>query len=103
MTIRESLTTGSGDAFLAANATKVIFRRRLVADDYSIENTRAHGGSPRWLRLMRLGDRLVGLVSTNGTDWSYVWFSTVHMADPVEVGLAVTAHSYARPSLTRRP
>ena len=43
---------------------------------------------------MRKGNTLIGHCSTNGTDWSYVWFSTIDMSNRIEVGIAVTAHQF---------
>ncbi len=92
--MRESLASGSRHVFLAANSEKLAkLRRRLASDGYSVEN--AHPGTNYgWLRLMRMGNTFVGHCSTNGTNWEYVWFTTVNMSSQLEVGLAVTAHSY---------
>jgi hypothetical protein len=92
--MRESLASGSRRVFLAASAPKATtFRRRLAMDASSVENLHP-GTNYGWLRLMRMGNTFVGHCSTNGTDWEYVWFTTVDMPSQLEVGLAVTAHSY---------
>lgn len=41
---------------------------------------------------MRKGNTLIGHCSTDGTNWNYVWFTTMNMSNRVEVGIAVTAH-----------
>jgi hypothetical protein len=93
--MRENLTTGSRHVFVGLNSGSLVFRRRLSADDYSVQNTKAFTNAPiAWLRLMRLGDTFIGFSSTNGSDWSYAWFTTVALSPTLEVGLAVTAHSY---------
>ena len=90
--IRESLNAGSTHAFLRVDAkTNVVFRRRLTTDAYSID-TAFVPTNHAWLRLMRMGNTFVGLCSTNGVNWEYVWFTTVNMSNQVQVGLAVTAH-----------
>ena len=92
--MRESLASGSRHVLLAANSAKETkFRRRLVSDANSVQN--AHSGTNYgWLRLMRMGNTFVGHCSTNGTNWEYMWFTTINMPAQLEVGLAVTAHSY---------
>ncbi len=90
--IRENLAAGAKHAFLRVDAsTKVVFRRRLATDAYSIDNAYS-GTNCLWLRLMRMGNTLIGHCSTDGTNWNYVWFSTVNMSNQVQAGLAVTAH-----------
>jgi|ERR1039458_10133297 hypothetical protein len=42
---------------------------------------------------MRQGNTFTGHASTNGVDWSLIWWTTVvNMPTNLEVGLAVTAH-----------
>jgi hypothetical protein len=90
--IRESLAAGSTHAFLRVNSkTNVVFRRRLTTDAYSID-TASSTTNHNWLRLMRMGSNFVGLSSTNGVNWEYVWFTTVNMSNKVQVGLSVTSH-----------
>jgi hypothetical protein len=93
--MRESLETGSRHVFLGANdlARSVSFRRRLAENAYSAQTARP-GTNSCWLRLTRLGNTFIGHYSTNGMDWEYVWFTTLNLPAQVEVGLAVTAHSY---------
>ena len=90
--IRESLAAGSKHAFLRLNTTtNAAFRRRLTNDEYSVA-TGVTGTNRTWLRLTRLGNTFIAHCSTNGTNWDYVWFTTINMSSTVEVGLAVTAH-----------
>jgi regulation of enolase protein 1 (concanavalin A-like superfamily) len=96
--IRETLDDGSKHAsLLVDSSTNVVFRRRLTNDAYSVDTDYSRTNRA-WLRLMRMGNDFVGLCSTNGTNWEYVWFTTISMSNQVQVGLAVTAHynaSYA--------
>jgi len=90
--MRESLDAGSKHALLRLNGgTNAVFRRRLTARAASVENPYL-GANSTWIRLMRMGNTFVGLCSSNGVDWKYVWFTTINMSNRVEVGLAVTAH-----------
>jgi len=91
---RDGTNSGARHVFLGLDAgNKSVFRRRLVENDYSVENFGPRGMKPTWLRLMRLGDTFVGHQSTNGVDWSLVWWTTLlNMPTNLDVGLAVTAH-----------
>ncbi len=98
-TAPDCATTSLTSSYLPNQDSRLIRIASFIvpaADDYSVENSRAYPGSPKWLRLMRMGDTLAGFASTSGVDWGYVWFSTVHLTDPVQVGLVVTSHSYGR-------
>ena len=100
--IRDSLDPGSKQVSLSVNAsTNVIFGRRLVTNDFSIQNSLRgtnylQGTNYIWLRLMRMGNTFVAHYSTNGLNWQYMWFTTVNMSNQVQVGLAVTAHHYGQ-------
>ncbi len=88
--IRHTFDAGSAHVFLRLNAaTNIVFCRRLA---YDTIDTPCPGAGCNWLRLMRMGDTFVGLSSSNGVDWQYDWFTTIKMADPAQVGLAVTSN-----------
>src|SRR6185295_6305863 len=91
--LRDGTNSGARHVFLPLNSTRhVSFRRRLVENDYSVENSYS-GTNWTWLRLMRMGDTFVGHSSTNGVDWTLMWWTTlVNMHTNLEAGLAVTAH-----------
>jgi hypothetical protein len=91
--IRQGLEAGSRHVFMAAGSDRQpVLRRRWQQDVASVQNL-SPGTNYHWLRLMRLGNTFIGHASTNGTDWDYVWFTTVEMPRQVEVGLAVTARN----------
>jgi hypothetical protein len=50
-------------------------------------------GFPIWLKITRSGDDFTGAVSADGSAWTDVGTTTLALADPVLVGLAVTSHS----------
>ncbi len=92
--MRESLDPGSRHVFVALDESGVLsFRRRLTANDYS-RTTAQSGAGVSWLRLARMGNAFVAHTSTNGVDWNYLWFTAMTLPEQIEVGLAVTAHSY---------
>jgi len=92
--LRTGLDAGARHVFLALNANRSLaFRRRHAANGSAIDNGSV-GASSAWLRLMRMGSTFVGHYSTNGTEWKYVWHTTLDLPSQLEVGLAVTAHSY---------
>jgi len=92
---RDGTNSGARHVFLALRSAMnhdVLFRRRSVENTYSVDNT-GNGTNWAWLRLMRSGDTFAGHASTNGLDWSLVWWTTVaNLPTNLEVGLAVTAH-----------
>jgi hypothetical protein len=91
--LRDGTNSGARHVFLALDSVgHVLLRRRLVENDYSLDNA-AHGTNWTWLRLMRMGNTFAGHASTNGVDWSLIWWTTlVNMPTDLEAGLAVTAH-----------
>ena len=91
--LRDGTNSGARHVFLPLNKEKrVSFRRRLTENDYAVQ-TVGGGTNWTWLRLMRLGDTFVGHASTNGTDWSLIYWTTLlNMPTNLEAGLAVTAH-----------
>ena len=90
---RDGTNSGARHVFVALDSTRhVLLRRRLVENDYSVQNA-GQGTNWLWLRLMRQGNTFTGHASTNGVDWSLIWWTTlVNMPTNLEVGLAVTAH-----------
>ncbi|MBI5383524.1 MAG: immunoglobulin domain-containing protein [Verrucomicrobia bacterium] len=91
--LRQTVEANSPFAFLSVSSGRgVALRRRLETGALPFEN-RTPGAAPRWLRLMRLGNTLVGHVSTNGTNWSLVWWTTLNLPAQIEAGLAVTSHN----------
>jgi hypothetical protein len=97
--MRQSLDPGTLQVSLSMDeSTNVIFRRRLTYANYTVDNSfygvNYFHGTNIWLRLMRMGNTFVGHYSTDGVNWHYMWFTSVTMTNPVDVGLAVTSHHY---------
>jgi hypothetical protein len=96
---RQSLDTGSANVFIAAtdtaaNGSTFQWRsaansnstsQRLLEDIYTINE-------PVCIRLVRQGNTFTGYVLLEGL-WQQQGQTTVTMADPVYIGLAVTSHS----------
>lgn len=47
---------------------------------------------PYWVRLLRTGATITGLVSPDGKNWTEVWSTTASMPDTIQTGLVVTSH-----------
>jgi len=97
--IRGGLGADAVHAALTVNSlTNVVFKRRLGTagpwSDQTIQ-TPFNGTNCNWLSLMRLGNTLVAHCSSDGLKWEYVWFTTINMPDPIQIGLAVSADNYA--------
>ncbi len=93
--MRDGFAGGDRHVFLTRNAAnKTIFRRRSVANYWSVENG-VHGTNSLWMRLMRMGDTFTGHSSTNGVNWNLVWWTTVtNLPMILQAGLAVTSHRH---------
>ena len=90
--IRESLAAGSVHAaMLVTPASGALFQRRTATGAASTPYTAPNIAPPRWLKLVRTGNSLIGFVSPDGTKWQYVWSDTVPMAAVVYAGLAATS------------
>jgi regulation of enolase protein 1 (concanavalin A-like superfamily) len=93
--VREDLTAGSRNAFMAVSpANGVTFQRRTAPGALST-STKAAGAAPKWVRVTRAGSLLTGSVSDNGTAWTTIGSQTLPMGATVYVGLAATAHNNA--------
>ena len=90
---RETLDANSKNSLMGITPLKATFQRRVTTDGTTSSTTNAGYTAPRWVRLTRLGDTLIGHRSTNGTDWTQVEIATVSMDANLYVGLAVTSHN----------
>jgi regulation of enolase protein 1 (concanavalin A-like superfamily) len=93
--IRSSLSASSAHGFMlvAASATKgVPFQRRTADGAASVSTPGSANTAPRWVRLVRSGNRITGYESANGVNWTQVGSDTFAMGSTVLVGLAVSSH-----------
>ncbi len=98
--IRETISSGSKHAFVAATPTAshgVSFQRRVDADTATNLSTDvANTSLPQWVKLTRSGDAFTAQYSSNGVTWTDVAVSpavSISMASDVLIGLAVSSHA----------
>jgi hypothetical protein len=86
--IRENLTSDSRCAFLGLSPDGLFHWQSRAATGAALTDRSMWGGSsPVWLRVVRHGDLIVGLVSRNGTSWSTIGVMSLPMAPNVHIGL----------------
>ena len=90
--LRESLSAGSRNAAMLVSAGKgLTFQRRLSSGSSTTNVLGGTGKAPYWVKLVRVGNTVTALKSSNGTTWVTVATDTVTMAPTIYVGLAVTS------------
>ncbi|MDB5104813.1 MAG: hypothetical protein JWP91_2502 [Fibrobacteres bacterium] len=93
--MRENLTAGSKNAFMAVSAASgLTFQRRTTAGGTSVSTLTA-GAVPKWLRLTRVGTLFSAFSSNDGVTWSPIGSQTITMTAGIYVGIAVTSHNNA--------
>jgi hypothetical protein len=94
--VRETLTAGSTNAYIALGQQSLIyFDERATTNGVtdSQDNTTAVA-APIWLKLVRSGNTFSGYLSADGVNWTQVGtIQTVDMAANVYIGLAVNSAS----------
>lgn len=91
---RQSLAADSPHAMMVITpGNGAAFQRRLAGGGMSTHTAGPVVTAPYWVRLLRTGNTLQGFASPDGVNWTLVGTDTVTMADPILVGLAVTAHN----------
>jgi len=66
---------------------------RSTAGEWCGDRTPAAYPAPLYVKLVRRGNTFYGYCSSNGTFWVFLGTTSVTFANPVYVGLAVTAHN----------
>jgi regulation of enolase protein 1 (concanavalin A-like superfamily) len=91
--IRDSFDPGSPQAFVLVSHSKgVAFQRREVAGGESVSTAGSASTSPHWVKLTRSGDTFTAYESADGSNWTDIGADTIHMAQAIYIGLAVTSH-----------
>jgi len=91
--LRGSLTPGSANVILDVRPNGSIeFMSRSIDGGSTTYLSGATQTAPVWLKLTRTGTNVAGFISSNGTTWSQVGTTTLSVAAPAYVGLAVTSH-----------
>lgn len=94
--IREKLTVDSKFAALLIPYVKygkksIVLKRTSAGGEAAIVEPDDFINTPYWVKMVRLGDQITSLISSNGTDWMMIDSSTIAMAETVYVGLAADA------------
>ena len=93
--IRESLTSGSRNAFMGITPNGSFrWQRRTNTGGNTFTSKSGSGTLPAvWVRVVRTGNRLSGYTSADGVSWTLVNSATISMASNVYIGLAVASGS----------
>lgn len=91
--IRESLSAGSRNAFLAVTPSKGIKLQYRTSTNSDTGSAGSSGKAPYWLKLERVGDKFTAYKSIDGVKWSKIKDRSFVMNSQVYIGLAVTSHS----------
>ncbi|HEX3703078.1 MAG TPA: phospholipase D-like domain-containing protein [Vicinamibacterales bacterium] len=94
--IRETLDPGSAHAFMLVSVAKgVALQWRPSTGGSSLSAAGTLSTPPRWVRIQRAGDTIMGSESADGNTWTVVNTVTIPMAQSVFIGLAATSHTTA--------
>ena len=92
--VREGTGSGAKFAFCCVTPTSgVAFQSRTASNTDASNIPGSASAAPRWLKLSRSGSLLKGYESADGQTWTLVGSVTISMANPVQIGLAVTSHN----------
>jgi len=96
--IRESLTAGSRNAFVALTPSNgVAFQSRASTGGSSVNTNVTGFSAPYWVKLVRTGNQFSAFRSANGTAWTQVGTTrTINMGASAFIGLAATSHDNTR-------
>jgi VCBS repeat-containing protein len=91
--IRETLDTGSTNAFTGYEAGLIYFFQRASSGaSTSYQSNNVSAGLPYWVKLVRSGNNFSSYSSVDGVNWTQVGTTqTISMAANVYVGLAMSA------------
>lgn len=92
--IRGSLSPDSAQAFMLVSHSKgVCFQRRVADGNASASICGSMSTAPRWVKLVRTDNTIIGYESADGTTWALVGSDEFTTDAPgVYVGLAVSSH-----------
>jgi len=91
--IRDSLTPGSSHATMLTSTGKgAAFQRRTLTGGLTTSTSGGAAAAPRWLRIVRRGNRITGSMSADGTTWTTIGQDTLTMGRGAYVGLVVSSH-----------
>lgn len=92
--IREDLTPGAPHALMSvtADGTAEFIWRAAAGAEATTRHYQQAGFSPGWVRLVRNGTTVTGLVSADGSDWTEVHSVEIELADEVRLGIAAASY-----------
>jgi regulation of enolase protein 1 (concanavalin A-like superfamily) len=92
--IRDSSAANARNAFTFVTPDRGVgFQRRVTTGEASAYTAGSNQHAPYWVRLERIGDKLIGSSSSDGKSWKEFRSVTISFGDTVDVGLAVTSHN----------
>jgi RHS repeat-associated protein len=92
--VRETLSAGSTDAYMAFQPGQLVFDYRSATGGSAANQGTVNGNLPYWVKLVRSGNSFSGYTSPDGVSWTQVGTAqTVTMAQNVYVGLMVTSQN----------
>ncbi len=94
--IRETLNSGSTDAYVNFYGGKAVFTVRSSTGSNAGGGTSMSGTLPFWVKLTRTGNSFMGYASQDGENWTQLGSSqTVSMAQSVYIGLDMDSDASA--------
>jgi regulation of enolase protein 1 (concanavalin A-like superfamily) len=92
--IRDSSAANARNAFTFVTPDQGVgFQRRVTAGERTAYTAGSNRHAPYWVRLERIGNKLIGSSSLDGQNWKEFLSDTISFTDTVDVGLAVTSHN----------
>jgi regulation of enolase protein 1 (concanavalin A-like superfamily) len=89
--VREQSNGIEASSLFMPKSSRVYFHRRTAPGGSTTTSFAGAAAAPYWVRLVRAGSTLTASMSADGTNWTQVGSASINMADPVQVGLAVTS------------
>jgi uncharacterized repeat protein (TIGR03806 family) len=92
--MRESLTANSRNVAMLMSVNQGATFQQRSTTGAATTNVSSFGPTvPYWVKLVRSGNLFTGYSSSDGNSWLQVASATITLANPVYVGLAVSAHN----------
>jgi hypothetical protein len=90
---RSNLDAGSANVFMAISpGNGATFQNRPSQSSVSTNTSKGGPAAPYWVRILSTGNKYVGYVSTDGTNWIAVDSTTIALGANAYVGIASSAH-----------
>ncbi len=93
ITMRESDAPGAKKVALYSNLTNFIRREFRFMDNSPANPHNIYRPNSPWLRIKRQGNKFIGHVSSNGSNWKKVFNFNIQMAPCIQMGLVVISNT----------